>query len=138
MTKEELRKIYSAYLPYKLHVLHTEKNMRLIISGVYFKENNDEYLQLQLLNWDRTVKTSEVKPILYDLSYLTKEELRSAGFSDHVDYLTHERESLVEKYGFINYINKLPYAHFQYLVSQHYNVFDLEESEFINKATLNK
>lgn len=77
-----------------------------------------------------------IKPYLYDLSYLTKEELINAGFTDHIDYLTHEREGWIEKYGFEEYMNKIPHGHFQYLVSKHYNAFNLPELEYINKATL--
>lgn len=72
-TKEELLKIYGAYAPYKLHILHIEKNMRLIISGCYFHENMDENIQLKLLNWDSKVNSDEAKPILYSMGMIINE-----------------------------------------------------------------
>lgn len=138
MTKEELKIIYSVYFPYKLEVQHIDtdwaedRKINVILTGVFedcltFNQASDYYYN------DEDIV---VKPILWDLSYLTKDELRSAGFDHHIDYLTHEREGWIEKYGFENYIKKLPYGHYQYLVSKHYNVFNLPEYEYINKATL--
>lgn len=127
MTKEEQLKIYAAYLPYKVTItLASEEynydGLTTILSPHY------------LLDWQRN--KCKINLHIYDLSYLTKEELKSAGFDDHIDYLTHERDGWIEKYGFENYIKKLPYGHFKYLVSKHYNIFNLPEDQFINKATL--
>jgi len=56
------------YLPYGLNVMHTEKNMMLIISGAYLKANTDKYFTFKLLNWDLKVMSNECKPILRPLS----------------------------------------------------------------------
>lgn len=140
MTKEDLKKIYSSYFPYKLEVYHIDtdwaedREITATLTGVFedcltFNQGADYYYQ------DNDIV---VKPILYDLSYLTKEELKNAGFDDHIDFITNEREGWIKKYGLENYMKKLPYGHFQYLVSNHYNVFQLPEDQFINKATLCK
>lgn len=134
MNKDELLKIYSVYLPYGLLIetrtdeeIKTEGSYISKLTGVDHLGLHDEFANC----WE-----FEVRPILYDLSYLTKKELRKAGFDDYVDYLTHERDGWVERYGFEEYMDKIPHGHFQYLVSKHYNVFNLPEHQFINKATL--
>lgn len=136
MTKEEKLKVYSAYLPYGLELQHKYKKAKHTGETVLRSwVKSLEHLDLGCL-FPHRKDSFDWKPILYDLSYLTQEELRKAGFSDHIDYLTHEREGWIDKYGFEDYLNKLPYGHFQYLVSKHYNVFNLSEDQFINKATL--
>lgn len=133
MNKDELLKIYSAYLPYGMKAQYNNGDIITII-GV-----NTETIQV---NSDFThygysdTRIEDVKPILYDLSYLTKEDLRYAGFDDHIDFLTNEREVWIKKYGRGNYIKKLPHGHFEYLVSNHYNIFGIPEGEYINKANL--
>ncbi len=70
MNKEELLRIYSAYLPYGLKAQYNNGDIITII-GV-----NTETIQV---NCDFThygysdTRIEDVKPILYDLSYLTKE-----------------------------------------------------------------
>ncbi|KPE50130.1 hypothetical protein [Chryseobacterium indologenes] len=138
MTKEEQLRLYSAYFPYKLQFIHIDidreddKDVITTLTGVFedcltFNNAADYYY-----NDEEII----VKPILYDLSYLTKEELISAGFTDHIDWLTNEIEGWIEKYGFEKCMNKIPHGHFQYLVSKHFNAFGIPEGEYINKATL--
>lgn len=74
MSKQQLTIEHLApYLPYGLNIMHTEKNMMLIISGAYFEANTDNHFKYKLLNWESTVKSTEAKPLLRPLSDLTKE-----------------------------------------------------------------
>lgn len=152
MNKDELLKIYSAYMPYKLNVQlsakDTYKNGVFPLIGIrndglfYMGESGMfGYVQREL---------GAVKPILYDLSYLTKE-------------IEHEGERFVpiEKLeelfgiGFKKFDNTVGFSYFfkgfsngvlfdkierfrNKLLEWHFNVFQLPESEFINKATLTK
>lgn len=138
-TKEELLKIYGAYAPYKLHILHTEKKMALIVSGCYFNENSEENIQLKLLNWEIKVNSDEVKPILYSMDYLTKEieykgerfypyEKLHLCFSDVTNLLN--EDLWIGQWWDYEKVCKL--------IEWHFNVFGLSDSEYIKKETLNK
>lgn len=61
------------YLPFQPNVLHLERNIALKATGIYKKYNADEHFDILLLNWDLTLKSTEVKPILRPLSDLIKE-----------------------------------------------------------------
>ena len=133
MTKDELLKIYSAYLPYGLQISTDDE-------GEYWVETvigvNNEALETSVGNyWDFTVK-----PILYDLSYLTKEiEHEGESFIPSVKI----KEETITGYTY-NYFNLIEikdfklvnYEVFQKLLEWHLNVFGLPEYQFINKATL--
>lgn len=80
--------------------------------------------ETEMLNEDVYVHRDRFKPILRPLSYLTKEELRSAGFDSHIDYLTHEHQANPEKFQ----VKKAPYEMVQYLISKHYDIVGLIES----------
>lgn len=212
MTKEEQLKIYSAYLPYGLKICTSYGNG---------KWNNPK--KLTGADIDRiSTRSSNVqyKPILYDLSYLTKEiehegerfvPLKVLGefifkewfnrvfnwplndeevkmfnitpwdtgkaFGVEFYYPDIERDDFetlsgivlkqhnfnlnkewvndrgcltlgfagklnpihhVTFYGYPHYHSWLPFSieHYSYLTKLHFNVFSLDESEYINKATL--
>lgn len=125
MNKDELLKIYSAYLPYQLRICDSVHNPDFIL---------DEDNLGDVLHDAENLNT--IKPYLYDLSYLTKEALVKAGFDSHIDCLTHERENWIKKEGFDRYINRIPYGQIQWLLKNHYNVFNIPADQFINKATL--
>lgn len=57
------------------------------------------------------------------LSDLTREELISAGFDSHIDYLTHEHQANPEKFQ----VKKAPYEMVQYLILKHYDTEGLIE-----------
>lgn len=122
-TKEELLKIYSAYLPYELEVYRIEH-----------KHETTKILSAYDLCPDGEI--DNLKPVLYSMESLSQEELKRVGFRDHLDYLTNEREVWIKMYGIDAYLKKTPYGHIQYLISRHYNVFGLSESEYIKKETL--
>lgn len=141
MNKDELLKIYSAYLPYGLQISTDDEGEDWVetVIGV-----NNEALETSVGNyWDFTVK-----PILYDLSYLTKE-------------IEHEGETFVPivkleqifGIGFKKFNNTVGFSYFfkglsngvlfdkiegfrNKLLEWHFNIFSLPESEYINKATL--
>lgn len=99
-TKEELIRIYSAYLPYGLLIetrtdeeIKTDESYISKLTGVHYDGLDHEFGN----NWD-----SEVRPLLYDLSYLTKEiehegkkiipivELAKIGTREEDCYVTNE------------------------------------------------
>lgn len=136
-TKEELLKIYSAYLPYELKIYHESNFKDNRIIEFWGLKNCSDYPISEYCDGTRYGRTfQEVKPILYSMDILTKEKLHTAGFDNHIDWLTHERENLIKKYGIENFLNKTPYGHIQYLISRHYNVFGLQENEYIKKESL--
>ncbi|GEJ46039.1 hypothetical protein [Chryseobacterium sp. ON_d1] len=137
MNKDELLKIYSAYLPYGLQISTDDEGQDWVetVIGV-----NNEALETSVGNyWDFTVK-----PILYDLSYLTKEiehegerfipirkiyEINGWEWSD-------DEVNEIDEIGICSDLDILTYATAQLLLSWHFNIFSLPESEYINKATL--
>ncbi|AZA91143.1 Uncharacterised protein [Chryseobacterium nakagawai] len=163
MTKEELLKIYSAYIPYGLEFISSKDNERHLLTDVKTvsdyplwasTEWNEETLKYEPeINLKPSggigngFKIEEVKPILYDLSYLTKE-------------IEHEGETFVPTERLMNYasnfgvnrgvfehmlssilegntcITELPYYLIIKLLEWHLNIFQLPEDQFINKATL--
>lgn len=132
MTKDEQLKIYAAYLPYKLKGKRADGGKGDYILRAIYDDGS------VIWKYDGFGNSTQigVKPILYDLSWLTKEELYKAGFTDHVDWLTNEREALISRYGIEKYLSKTPFGHIQYLLSEHYNVFGIPAGEFIDKSTL--
>ncbi len=124
--KLELKHL-AAYLPYGLKVLHTKKNMILIISGIYFETNKDEYFKYRLLNWEHIVLSNEAKPILRPLSDLTKEIEVNGGFvpKERLDQscltLFYPTEKLTEIHG----IMSAPYIIIIHLLEWHFDVFGL-------------
>jgi len=145
-TKDELLKIYSAYSPYELELEVLKKGMYFpypnhLSEGRRIVFNLDQmpfkiWCNPTNLNW-LEILFRDTKPVLYSMDMLTKEELYNAGFEDHVDWLTHERETWIKKYGIEKFINETPYGHIQYLISKHYNIFGLDESEYIKKESVN-
>lgn len=149
MKKEEQLKIYSAYLPYGLKFISNDvallKNAWTMI-GIKSEEKvygfSDTILS-QRSDYKNIINISAktIKPILYDLSYLTKEiehegerivaivEIMNSGF-DHLE------DMLIRIAAGLSNPDKLPYSVFTKLIFYHFNVFQLPESEFINKATL--
>jgi len=67
----------------------------------------------------------EVRPILKSMSKLTEQELEAAMFSSHKDWLTIERSSWITRYGRVKWLNNIPVGHMNYLLKNHFDVFDL-------------
>lgn len=147
MNKDELLKIYSAYLPYGLELQHkyekAKHNGETVLRS-WVKPL--EHLDLGCL-FPHRKDSFDWKPILWDLSYLTK-EIEHEGkkvipyklLFDH-DLPWHSEDAILdEALSFINNEKRLeysyPYEFWQKLLSMHFNVFNLPESEYINKATL--
>ncbi len=170
MKKEELIKIFSAYLPYSLDLLYkdfpNEKPVRKAkLSGVTTTEIETRYKRKikgcvgDIISWsgNNNVFDLEVKPVLYDLSYLTKEieyegkrfipieyfEITDDSDSYPIEHdhgnikLIKDLESIAKNNSYHD-IQFLPFEVVQRLISWKINVFGLKENEFINKATLNK
>lgn len=183
MNKDELLKIYSAYLPYGLNYYpseksdlfhdlyannfpHTTLNYQLAlqekdpdaikISKSYLKQKSPflaiEEGELFLGQFESSlgfdiddVFASEVKPILYDLSYLTKPIEHEGKKIIPMEELAKEFDMNVIEYNMImhnagsktfDWILAASYPVIQKMLEYHLNVFQLPESEYINKATL--
>jgi hypothetical protein len=128
LTQQELIRIYSAYLPYNLKI-------QTSYDGIKFNKPK----KLKGSDLDRIGKRGVYyKPILMPIENITKEELLSVGLSEncHIDWITNERKYWIDKYGFEKWLKRVPYGHFNYLLSKHYNILGLDDSQYINKATL--
>jgi hypothetical protein len=155
-TKEELLKIYLAYLPYELEVTlsdegrynldseypneHTYK--KGIITEFSFSTGEFGYGEFQVSkNYYFSINDlSEVKPILYDLSYLTKEIEHEGNIIKPIEYISTSnanKKQILYRYGKGLSMDTLKQWQFERLLQLHLNVFNLDESEYINKATLN-
>lgn len=162
MNKDELLKIYSAYLPYGLELQHkyekAKHNGETILRS-WVKPL--EHLDLGCL-FPHRKDSFDWKPILYDLSYLTKPiELKNELGHTYpeiisiIDYLNIAKSDRYTYHPKLNCIRlnsygkgytqwnfnvngqlELPYRIFQLLIINHFNVFGLPEDQFINKATL--
>jgi hypothetical protein len=132
MNKDELLKIYSAYMPYKTPITlaseaYNYDGLTTILSPHY------------LLDWQRN--KCKISLHLWDLSYLTKEiehegkmitpivEIMNGGDDIFEDMLIRLAAGLSNP-------DRLPYRIFIKLLSYHFNVFQLSEDQFISKATL--
>lgn len=54
----------------------------------------------------------------------------------HCDWISNERERLIEKYGFQHWFEVVPVGIVNKLLELHFNVFGLEESEYIKKENI--
>ncbi len=163
MNKEELLKIFSAYLPYNLKLQHNYEKA---------KHNGET----ELRSWVKPLEPLDLgclfphrkdsfdwKPILYDLSYLTKEiEHEGKRFIPLIELAKINAPQrrfkingslVVDNYGYHFFYNQNSFiwvhglkAHtvinqrqlFGKLYEWHLNVFQLPKDQFINKATLNR
>lgn len=132
MNKDELLKIYSACLPYKTPItLASEEynydGLTTILSPHY------------LLDWQRN--KCKISLHLWDLSYLTKEiEHEGKKITPIVEIMNDGddifEDMLIRLAAGLSKPDRLPYRIFIKLLSYHFNVFNLPEDQFINKATL--
>jgi hypothetical protein len=135
MNKEEQLKIYSAYLPYGL-MIETRTDEEIKTEGSYISKliGIDQY---GLVDEFHNTWEYEVRPILYDLSYLTKEIEHEGEIIILAEKIfKREWQDIAEYYVRCNQIMKLSYDNIQLLLKHHFNVFNLPESEYINKATI--
>lgn len=131
MNKDELLKIYSAYLPYGLNFrfCHGWSETIMELHSVSYEKgvvNDNVYLE-----------PKNIEPILYDLSYLTK-EIEHEGVKKILakELFAGKWKEISDYYVNTNQILKLSYDSIQALLKHHFNVFNLPEDQFINKATL--
>lgn len=141
-TKEELLKIFSAYLPYGLKIQHKYQKA---------KHNGETILR----SWVKPLEPLDLgclfpnrkdsfdwKPILYSMDMLTK-EIEHKG--ERFDVLKRVRTYYPNTPAFTEYIDgccdvfipllssKVEYCIVEKLIEWHFNVFGLEESEYIKK-----
>lgn len=150
-TKQELLKIYSSYLPYELEIKYkdfpNEKIIRkAILSGVTTTEIETTYKRKikgckgDIISWqgNNNIFDLEVKPILYSMEMLTQEiEHKGEMFVPKKRLGFNENDILCLK-AWGEYSGRLLHKDFEQLVEWNFNVFGLEESEYIKKETLNR
>lgn len=132
-TKEELLKIYSAYLPYSLTVKlleRTDSTLRSVAGltekGILRIGDSGHHL------WEENFE--KVKPILYSMDMVTKEiEHKGERFIPQDKLIHLDLEWLINSE---NLIMKTNYEDVLKLLEWNFNVFGLEESEYIKKETL--
>ncbi|ASK29705.1 hypothetical protein CEY12_06125 [Chryseobacterium sp. T16E-39] len=142
-TKEEQLKIYSAYLPYGL-------NFQITIgwdnSVIKLDSINCYPSERLILNNNPYYEAKKVKPILYPLDMLTQEiehegekfiPLRKVLEEYHFD-LTKMDEKYILSFKEALFEVDMSYKTAQMLLSWHFNIFQLPEDLYINKATLNQ
>lgn len=137
LTQQELIRIYSSYFPYDLKVQHYdyEREIKSICSVVSLTQD-----EITIANSDHEYDCmfDDVKPILWDLSMLTKEIEHDGEIFIAKDKLfgnghrwKHFKKSLNK-----NSLHCIEYWVIDKLIEWHFNIYNLEESQYINKATL--
>ncbi|KAA0126421.1 hypothetical protein FY557_17375 [Chryseobacterium sp. SN22] len=152
MTTQEQLNIYAAYLPYQLHCelkdeVGTYEITHLNICEVQCDGVNTIEIHI--------VPLTHIKPILYDLSHLTKEIEHEGRVFTPIDVfeITDDHDSYSVEYDHGNIklirglkaisesssyydIQFLPFEVVQRLISWHFNVFGIPAGDFIDKATI--
>ncbi|HEX8575776.1 MAG TPA: hypothetical protein VF677_05740 [Flavobacterium sp.] len=128
-TKEELFRIYSAYLPYDLEVELKRDS--------FPKRTGIAKLTPALLS-SINYGVTTIKPLLYPLSMLTKPIEHNGDKFVPIEKINEMAESVTcYSLGFYDdYIKHLPYWIIEKLLEWHFNVFGLDESLFIDKSTI--
>jgi hypothetical protein len=129
-TKEELLRIYSAYLPYELEVYDEyDANFKKLFHVSLSKctplslyKNSVEALHYR--------KFEECKPLLWSMNMLTKEEFRFIWVKET------DLES-IQQFVSLDWESRLSckfsYLFWNELFRNHFNIFGLDESEYIKK-----
>jgi hypothetical protein len=140
-TKEELLKIYSAYLPYEIdfRFCHGWSETIMRLHSVCFEKevvNDNVYLQ-----------PKNIEPILYSMDMLTKEiEHKGERFIPTVwlrdnhaefDISKKDMETLISMFLHIFRSSfSAPHYFIDKLLEWQFNVFGLDESEYVQKESL--
>ncbi|ROI05475.1 hypothetical protein EGI16_03555 [Chryseobacterium sp. G0240] len=131
MNKEELLKIYSAYLPYGLKIGFDGEDHEHSFVGLEL--SNEGVMLISPYGDFGRADIEKCKPILYDLSYLTRDEFNFI-WENEVDTDSLEQAISLDAESFLTC--KFSYSFWTELFKNHFNVFQLPEGEYINKATL--
>lgn len=149
-TKEELLKIYSAYLPYELEGITIYHNTDDGAEKCKLSTKDDLNNVVGIDDWVNQYNYP-IKPILYSMDMLTKEIEHKGEKIKFADYFRQKYEPEIIsdfaikmwEHDFANTIMYddyllLPYYYIQELLAFHFNVFRLDESEYIKKESLNR
>lgn len=139
MTKEEQLKIYSAYLPYGLELQHKyEKAKHEGESVLRSWVKPLEHLDFGCL-FPHRKDSFDWKPILLPLEYLTREIEHNCLIIKPIEYISTsiaDRNKTLKMVENKDPLDVLPQWKFEKLLKFHFNVFNLPEDQYINKATL--
>jgi len=118
----------AGYLPYGLKGISKEENLGIeIVKGfsTYGKDNI-----INIITDVDDIDLIMFKPILRPLSDLTRKELELEGFDSYIDYLTYENKGS-------QWTLKAPFNMVQYLLSQHFDIYNLIQNNLaIDKNTI--
>lgn len=132
MNKDELLKIYSACLPYGLEFEAFGRRGK--INEIQLKP--DFVLGLDIDSHVRHFYPDSGLPIFYPLEYLTKPIEHEGKMIIPLYELQREDKAFttdfIETFGY----EELKVSVYEKLLEWHFNVFQLPEDQFINKATL--
>lgn len=114
MTNKEL----TLYLPYDLQVLNNDRVETL--NDIHAIETYHGSIWFTKTKEGSFININKVKPLLKPLDTLTRIELEQQGFDSYIDYCTWEQVGKP-----IERLWKAPFNMIMYLISEHYDVFDL-------------
>lgn len=159
-TKEELLRIYSSYLPYELKFIYSrdipsEVNAWKLVGLIDRKDSDSDFFAKATRKDYKNqinITLSLIKPILYSMDYLTKEIEHKGERFVPIAFLMSMRSVDVNNFCCENrkqkaidaLLNDLKVTHrvaidfFNKLLEWNFNVFNLSDSEFIKKETLNQ
>jgi len=145
-TKEELLKIYSAYLPYQLEMQYQESEQFGILQSILCVDDSDD-ARLGISNMFQSDHYWLFKPILYSMDMLTKEIEHKRERFIPVHYLmkmrsvnpdsfccdTRKQKAIDALLNDLKITNRISIDMFNKLLDWNFNVFGLDESEYIKK-----
>lgn len=143
LTQQELIRVYSAYLPYKLQLKYDLYEEIGTLESILKVDDYDD-MRLGISSMYRSDNYWEFKPILWDLSMLTNDIEHEGEKFIPIDKIKELYPNTPE---FENYVNewikycgimdsKIEYVCVIKLIEWHFNVFGLYDSQFINKLTI--
>ncbi|BAP30111.1 PAS sensor protein [Chryseobacterium sp. StRB126] len=73
-TNEEKLRVYAAYLPYKLEVWYASLSSAHLLKRIEVRNDGDHLIEISNnITIKESISSEDIKPIFWDLSYLTKE-----------------------------------------------------------------
>lgn len=136
--KEELLKIYSAYLPYELKMQYQETEELGVLQSILNVDESDD-ARLGISTMFQSDHYWLFKPIFYSMDMLTKEiEHKGERFVPSLEIEKHTITGDTYNWHRVKEENVsiLNYEVVAKLLEWHFNVFGLDESEYVQKQSV--